>query len=284
MKAILILILTSTFFAGNAGANLNSHFYCPNSLPYANPADNGYPYEEISFQSADGTELSGWFIPAQGKAIGTVIHFHGHSRNISYHYRYVSWLPEKGFNLFMLDYRGYGKSQGSPSRRGVYEDSVAAMNYIKTRTDIDQSKLIVFGQSLGGANAMCVTGKNKFDGVVGVAVDSAFSSYRSIAVDQVGWLKPLAYLLIGNELSPKKYVDAISPTPLLIMHGTDDVVVPYKHAKKLFKEAHKSKTLWTLDGGQHIDALSERKEEMIPRLQSLFIEWVSASPKPLETP
>lgn len=134
------------------------------------------------------------------------------------HYPQVSWLPAKGFNLFVFDYRGYGKSQGVPSRKGVYEDSVAAVEYIKSRTDIDQGKLILFGQSPGGANAVCVAGKNKFDGVVGIAIDSAFSSYKSIAIDRVHWLKPLAFFMIGNKLSPKRHVDGISPTPLLIIH------------------------------------------------------------------
>jgi len=277
MKTTLALAVAMTTIVFNAAADLDSHFYHPDQRSYANPAEDGYPYEDVRFQSADGTRLSGWFIPAQRKAAGTVVHFHGNARNMGSHYPYVSWLPAKGFNLFVFDYRGYGKSQGIPSREGVYEDSVAAVEYIKSRTDIDQGKLILFGQSLGGANAVCVLGKNKFDGVVGIAIDSSFSSYKSIAIDHVHWLKPVAFFMIGNKLSPKKYVGNLSPTPLLIIHGTNDEVVPYKHAERLFKKANEPKTLWTIKDGQHIDALDRYEKEMEPRLHAQFIEWVNGA-------
>jgi len=280
MKTTLALALAMAAIVFQAAANLNSHFYHPDHRAYTNPAEDGYAYEDVQFLSADGTLLFGWFIPAKGKAVGTVIHFHGNAQNMSAHYPYVSWLPAKGFNLFVFDYRGYGKSQGVPSRKGVYEDSVAAVELIKSRTDIDQDKLILFGQSLGGANAVCVLGKNKFDGVVGIAIDSTFSSYKSIAMDHVTWLKPFAYLLIGNKLSPKKYVDDISPTPLLIIHGTSDKTVSYKHAKRLFKKANEPKTLWTIQSGQHIDALRRHEKEMIPRLHTQFAEWVGSRQPP----
>ncbi len=283
MKTVLALILAMAATAPGSVAGLNSRFYYPDHRIYSTPADDGYAFEEIAFQSLDGTRLSGWFIPAQGKAIGTVIHFHGNARNMGFHYPYVSWLPAKGFNLFLFDYRGYGKSEGTPTRKGVYEDSVAAVEYIKSRTDIDQGKIILFGQSLGGANALCVAGKNRFDGVVGIAVDSAFSSYKSVAMEHVHWLKPAAFFLIGNKLSPKRHVGDIAPTPLLIIHGTADQTVPYEHAKKLFARANEPKALWTIEGGRHIDALGSHRDEIMPRLCAQFTEWV-ASPAPPHSP
>ena len=214
-KKLRIIILLS--IAGFAWAGLDSKiFYFPDHQEYTTPAANRYQYEEIQFHSKDGTKLSGWFIPAQGKALGTVIHFHGNAQNMSAHYSFVSWLPANGFNLFVFDYRGYGKSEGKVSRQGVYEDSVAAVKYIKSRTDIDQNKIILFGQSIGGANALTVAGNNHFDGVVGVATDSAFSSYIGVALDHTTILKPFAALLISNKLSPKKTIQNIAPVPLQI--------------------------------------------------------------------
>ncbi len=274
MKINRILIGVTALLVFHANAGLNAHFYNPDNRTYANPAEDGYAYEEIQFPSKDGTLLSGWFIPAEGTALGTVIHFHGNSRNMGSHYSYVSWLPRKGFNLFLFDYRGYGESQGVPSRQGVYEDSVAAMKYIKSRTDIDQNKLILFGQSLGGANALSVLGQNRIEGVAGLVVDSTFWSYKSIAMYHVTGLKPVAFFTIGNSLSPKRQIDKISPTPLIIIHGTDDAMIPYKYAKRLFKKANEPKALWTIQGGLHIDALSTHREEMVPRLYAQFCEWV----------
>jgi fermentation-respiration switch protein FrsA (DUF1100 family) len=272
---IKVFAAAGILIASGANAGLDALFYHPDNRAYTNPAKDGYTYEDVQFPSADGTRLSGWFIPATGKAIGTVIHFHGNAQNMSAHYSFISWLPANGFNLFVFDYRGYGKSEGTPSRKGVYEDSVAAVEYVKSRTNIDQRKIIVFGQSIGGANALVVMGRNHVDGIVGVATDSAFSSYKSVATEHAGLLKPLAYCLIGNTLSPKKYVGNISPTPLLIIHGTADRVASYQHAQKLFEHANEPKQLWTLEGAQHTEALGRYRAEVAPRLLAQFMAWVN---------
>jgi fermentation-respiration switch protein FrsA (DUF1100 family) len=276
-KIIYGLIVATSLISSNVPAGLDSLFYHPNHQKYSTPSNDGYSYEEVQFSSADGTVLSGWFIPAKGKALGTVIHFHGNAQNMSAHYSYVSWLPSNGFNLFTFDYRGYGNSEGSPTRTGVYEDSIAAMNHVKSRTDIDQDKIIVFGQSIGGANALVVMGNNSFAGVVGVATDSAFSTYKSVAGEHIGLFKPLAYCFIGNKLSPQKYIANISPIPVLIIHGTQDRVASYNHAVKLFKTANEPKQLWTIENGGHTAALGPFRTEMAPRLHSRFIEWVNGS-------
>lgn len=265
----LVLAVSSVVHAG-----LDNLFYHPDDTVYATPKNDGYTYEEVEFFSKDATPLSGWFVPAKGKAMGTVIHFHGNAQNMSAHYSFVAWLPANGFNLFVFDYRGYGKSKGELSRKGVYEDGVAAVEYIKSRTDIDQSRIILFGQSLGGANAIAVAGSNDFEGIVGVATESAFSTYKSAATDHAGLLKPLAALVIGNKFSPKKAVKNISPTPLLIIHGTHDQVVDYKHANKLFKEAAEPKKLWTIKGGRHTEALGKYRNEYAPKLHAVFKSWV----------
>ena len=274
------LITLALSISSIAHAGLDDLFYHPDNKVYATPKNDGYAFEEVVFASRDKTELSGWFIPAKGKALGTVIHFHGNAQNMSAHYSYVSWLPASGFNLFVFDYRGYGKSKGKLSRKGVYEDSVAAVEYIQSRADIDPSKIILFGQSLGGANAMAVAGENRFKGIVGVVSESAFSSYKSVATEHAGLFKPLAPLVIGNKFSPKKSVKKISPIPLLIIHGTRDPVVAYKHAGKLFKEAKAPKELWTIQGGQHTEALGKYRKEYAPRLHALFKVWVSVKPQP----
>ena len=272
-------ITLALFISSIAHAGLDDLFYHPDNKVYTTPKKDGYAFEEVVFASRDKTELSGWFIPAKGKALGTVIHFHGNAQNMTAHYSYVSWLPASGFNLFVFDYRGYGKSKGKLSRKGVYEDSVAAVEYIKSRTDIDQGKIILFGQSLGGANAIAVAGENRFKGIVGVVSESAFSSYKSVATEHAGLFKPLAPLVIGNKFSPKKSVKKIAPTPLLIIHGTADQVVAYKHAKKLFKEAKAPKELWTIRGGRHTEAFGKYRKEYALKLHALFKLWVTAKPQ-----
>lgn len=221
--------------------------------------------------------LSGWFIPATTPALGTVIHFHGNAQNMTSHYSFVSWLPRNGFNLFVFDYRGYGSSDGTPTREGVYQDSVAAIRCVRARGDIDRDKIIVMGQSLGGANAIAVVGRNRFDGIVGVVIDSAFSSYEEVGKNHVGLLlKPLAGSLLSNAYSPIDFVAEISPIPLIIIHGTADRVVPYYHGKRLHEKAKAPKELWTVKTGRHTEAFSRYRREMIPRLLKRFQTWVAA--------
>jgi fermentation-respiration switch protein FrsA (DUF1100 family) len=127
----------------------------------------------------------------------------------------------------------------------------------------------VFGQSLGGANAIAAVGGNKFDGIVGVVIDSAFSSYEEVGKDHVG-------SLLTDRYSPIRVVDKISPTPLVIMHGTDDQVVPYYHAKRLYARAKAPRELWTFHGGRHTDALRQRRGETVSRLLTCFRIWLKA--------
>jgi len=239
-------------------------FYYPDHNVYDTPSRHGLQFEEVTFTSKDGTALNGWFVPSVGPAQGTVIHFHGNALNMTAHFGFVSWLPAAGFNLFVFDYRGSGKSAGKPERQGLYEDSMAALDYLEQRPGIDHDRLLVLGQSLGGANAITALGSRPRKSVRAVAIDSTFASYRGIVQDKIGempllsWFRwPLSYLLIGNSLSPEEYVARIAPTPLLLMHGTADAVIPYSHGKRLFDLAVEPKQFWTIEGGEHTSALSD---------------------------
>src|SRR5512145_1917489 len=150
-SSLLLLVVAVTFSCQGCVGGM---FYYPDQEVYDTPDRHGLKYEDVTFPSRDGTSLSGWFIPAVGPPKGTVVHFHGNAQNMTSHFGFVSWLPSRGFNLFVFDYRGYGKSAGRPERQGIYEDSLAALDYIATRPGIDHDRLVVLGQSLGGANAI----------------------------------------------------------------------------------------------------------------------------------
>ena len=235
--------------------------YYPDHRIYQTPQQQGLRFDEVRFTSTDGTPLTGWFVPSQGKAKGTVIHFHGNAQNMTAHFSFVDWLPAEGFNVFTFDYRGYGRSGGTPQRQGIYNDCIAAIKYVQTRSGTETNKLLVLGQSLGGANALAVLGENHFPGVRAVAIDSTFYSYRSIVRDKIGeipilWIAkwPLSFLVINNRHSPGSVVQNISPTPLVLIHGTSDHVIPYHHAQDLLKKAREPKQLWTVKNGDHTEA------------------------------
>jgi len=238
-------------------------FYYPDSRVYGTPADAKLEYEKVTFASRDGTRLNGWFVPAVDKPLGTVIHFHGNAQNMTAHFSFVNWIPREGFNLFVFDYRGYGQSEGNPTRRGVYEDAVAAIEYARSRKDVDPDRLLILGQSLGGANAIAALGYNRFDGVRAVAIESSFYSYRQIVRETIAHIPvvsllrwPLSFLVVGNGYSPGKVIDRLAPVPLLLIHGTSDRVIPLHHGEQLFKKADEPKQFWVIENGRHTEAFT----------------------------
>lgn len=238
---------------------VQSLLYYPDRILYDTPSRVGLKYEQVAFASRDGTRLAGWFVPATGHADptyarGTVIHYHGNAQNLSAHWRFVEWLPERGFNVFVFDYRGYGASEGSPEPKGVFEDSDSALNYLRSRVDIDPGRLLVFGQSLGGANAIAVVGSGNRAGVKAIAVEGTFFSYSSVAGDRLFGVGAL----MDDTYSPDRYVARLTPLPFLLLHGTDDRVVPYAHAERLLARANEPKRLIAVQGGGHTEALTSR--------------------------
>ena len=148
----------------------------------ATPGKFGLAYEPVHFASEDGTGLYGWFLPARGEAAATVLFLHGNAENISTHIASVAWLPARGFNVFLFDYRGYGASGGKPTLAGAQHDTEAAMQVLLLRADIDRSRIVVFGQSLGGAlAAYYVAHARSRDAIRALVSDSAFQlpGYRA---------------------------------------------------------------------------------------------------------
>lgn len=276
MRPIAYVFLAGALALGGCVSPL---FYQPSRRLYQTPADVGLPFEEASFRSADGTPLHGWFLPARGRARGTVIHFHGNAQNMSAHFRFVDWLPGEGFNVFVFDYRGYGHSGGTPDRRGLVEDGRAAIRYVRSRPDVDTNRIVVLAQSLGGANAVVALATLRAAGVRAVALESTFSSYRAIVRDKIAlipvlaWLRgPLSYVLVSNRYSPDAYIARLAPMPVLLLHGTADPVVPYRHAGRLFDAAAPPKDLWTLEGAGHTEAFAQQRERYAPLLATFFCE------------
>lgn len=271
-KNILILILV-LIVSGCA----NRFFYYPTQNTYSIPDKKKYSYEDISFKSKDGASLHGWFFKSGKKSKGTIIYFHGNSQNISAHFSFVSWLPKKGYNLFMFDYRGYGKSEGKPFRKGLYKDCTAALEYIFSRQDIDNNRIFLLGQSLGGAYALAVMKEDISKKLKGAAIDSAFYSYREIVKDKiavvpvVSLLKtPLSYICVSNDLSPEYILENVK-IPVIVFHGTCDKVVPFRHGKMIYKGLPEPKKFIEIPGGNHVEGFI-RKEEKYRDILVNFIE------------
>jgi len=255
-----------------------SVFFQPSSNLFATPGEFGLDYERVEFAAADGTPLFAWFLPARGEPRGTVLFLHGNAENISTHFSSVAWMPAAGFSVLAFDYRGYGASQGHPTLRGVQLDIDAAMRVLLARSDVDPGRIIVFGQSLGGALAIYWVAHSKERAHVrAVVVDSAFSDYRLIAQEKLAWpLQWLPALVVDNDYSPQAAVKALSPIPFLLIHGEEDAIVPPEHSRRLYDGAAEPKDLWIVPGAGHIQALKARA--MRERLTAFLRRSVQAAP------
>ena len=255
-RGVLVLmgLLLLSVFQG-----CNGLFYHPNSSQYRS-LDSIAGAEELTFASDDGTKLHAWFLHAQGAPKGTVVYFHGNAQNLTSHISYVDWLPAEGFDVFAFDYRGYGQSEGSASRQGLHEDSLAALGYISTRPGVDADRLVVLAQSLGGACAAAALGEGAVK-VRGLVLDSTFAHYIGMANEVLGGTfltYPLAWLLLSNSHSPAQSIASIAPTPILCFHSLEDPVVPIRQGRALYAAAGEPKTFVEVSAPGHAVATKSR--------------------------
>jgi fermentation-respiration switch protein FrsA (DUF1100 family) len=245
-------------------ASCGSLFFYPQKQLYYNPVAERFSHREVNFKTSDGLVLNGWFFDAKPKALGTILVLHGNAENLSTHVNSVLWLVPEGFNLFIFDYRGYGKSEGSPSIKGVHLDAEAALRTVLSLPETENGKVIVLGQSLGGAIAVytVATFAHK-DRIAALVIDSAFASYRLIAREKLGdffltwpFQYPLSFL-VSDSYSPLRWIRKITPVPILIMHGRNDPVVPVHHGLMLYAAANQPKEFWETEEPGHIRSFAD---------------------------
>ena len=235
----------------------SSLFFYPMDPWVQNPARQGLDYEDVVLIHPKGLRIHGWWLPAEGAARGTVYFLHGNAQNVSTHLMNVHWLPERGYNVFLLDYRGYGLSEGDPDLEGAQADIQLGLDWLSQSGRLDGTPLVLFGQSLGGSMATGVLARERNDGVVDcVMLEAPFASYRDVASDVMArsWLLwPLRWMVIptlpARAMDPERHVAALAPRPLLILHSKEDPVVPYAQGRRLYSAAQAPKTFQPLKGG-----------------------------------
>jgi hypothetical protein len=245
------------------------------------PDQIGLEYEEVEFEATDGVRLHGWFLPARAPRRGSILFLHGNAENISTHIASVAWLPARGFDVLLFDYRGYGRSEGSPSLAGLHLDFDAALATMAARPEPDPDRIVVFGQSLGASLAItALAASPRREQVRALVIEGAFTSYRELAREKLAgfWLTwplqaPLG-LTIDDSYRPIDAIGELAPLPLLIVHGEADRVVPPAHALALYEAAHPPKTLWLVPGAGHISAFATpvNRAELVDYLAGTLAE------------
>jgi fermentation-respiration switch protein FrsA (DUF1100 family) len=223
-------------------------FYWPDDATHVHGEDaNGeVGARDVWFASSDGTRLHGWWLEASATRVGTVVYCHGNHANLTHHVRFVRWLPAHGFDVLIFDYRGYGQSEGTPSREGTVDDAVAAIDLALAR---DPHGTVLFGHSLGGAIGTVAAGRRP--AVRAIAVEATFATYRAAARAQAPLFAFAVPWLVSSGLDPIDSMDRLPPRPVLVIHSDDDAIVPFELGRELFERAREPRAFHHARGAGH---------------------------------
>jgi len=230
------------------------------------PSDIGLQYEDIFLNASDRVKIHGWFVPAEN-AYATVLYFHGNAGNVSHRVEIARMFYDKGINFFIIDYRGFGKSSGTPAEEGTYLDGIAAYNYLTEERKIPPEQVIIYGKSLGVAIAVDTAIKVK----AGLLIcESGFTSTKDMAKDMFKFI-PL-WLFTGQKYDTLSKIDKVS-IPKLIIHSQNDEIVPFSHGKRLFEKANEPKEFYVMRGG-HNDAFYIYNKEVMERIDNFLKKYL----------
>jgi uncharacterized protein len=225
----------------------NKLIFHPIRYPDGDWEPNGLVVEDVWFQADDGTKLHGWFVPHPApKAV--VLFTHGNGGNITHRSDLMHEMRARlGVATFAFDYRGYGRSDGSPSGKGILADARAARVWLMNKTGLPADRLVLFGESLGGAVAVQLAADG---GARGLVLQNTFDSLGAVAACHYPWAP--VRLLLSTKLDSVGAIRAYHG-PLLQFHGDRDRIVPYDCGRRLFEAANEPKQLVTVAGGDHND-------------------------------
>ncbi|MEF8792871.1 alpha/beta hydrolase [Thiohalorhabdus sp.] len=247
--AYLAALLLLGYLVIVAVAYINQHrmLYLPDQFgrePTATPADIGLSYTEVTLTAADGVELHGWHVPAAAER-GAVALFHGNAGNIGHRLETLRLLNDLGLATLIIDYRGYGRSEGQPSEAGTYRDAEAVWHHLSEERDIDPDRIVVFGRSLGAAIAARLAARHTPAALI---LESPFTSVPELAAEiypylPVRWLSRYRYATADYA--------AQAACPLLVIHSSDDDIVPIAHGRAVYQRASGPKRFLELTGGHN---------------------------------
>lgn len=224
--------------------------YHPTRILTDNPGAIERSWDDVSFFAQDGVQLHGWFIPASTNSVRkewVVLFCHGNGGNISHRLDSYEALLTEGLNVFVFDYRGYGKSEGVPSEHGTYLDAEAAYQWV-IKKGFAAEQIIVLGESLGGGIGSELAMRQP---IAGLILQSSFTSIPAIGAELFPWLPVRLLAKIKYDTASKL---PLLKAPLLIMHSRADTLIGYHHAEANFAVAKDPKMIWELDG-DHNDTL-----------------------------
>ena len=230
----------------------------------ASPADIGLAYEDVWLTNADGYTLHGWYV--QGPKTDTrctALFVHGNAGNISHRLDMLKVIHDLGLHCLIFDYQGYGQSQGSPTEQGLYMDAETAWNWLVGSKDVHGEEIVCWGRSLGGPVAARLA-RDKSPGAL--IIESTFTSLPELGQKHYPFLP--VKLISRLSFPTLAYIQEVN-CPVLVVHSSQDDLVPYVFGQKLYKAACEPKKLLTIQG-DHISGFLVSKNRYVRGIQEFL--------------
>lgn len=221
------------------------HIYNPTAAIATTPDKHGLKFEPVDFATTDDLMLHGWFVPRpvdNSSKERVVLFFHGNTGNISDCMSTLTMFHRLGLATFIFDYRGYGRSQGSPTERGTYDDAEAAWIYLLRDRGIKAEDVIVLGRSLGAAIAAAQAARHTPGALV---IESTFTSAPELAAELFRFVP--ARLMSRFKYNVRENIASVR-CPVLVVHSGEDEVIPFHHGKRLYEVAKEPKAFLEING------------------------------------
>ena len=233
--------------------------YFPDRPFVAGPADHGFVHEDVELVAEDGVKLHAWWLPVAG-AVRTALFLHGNAGNVSYWVETATAFRDTGWNTLLLDYRGYGRSEGEPSEQGTYLDARAAWLHLVRERGLDPLSIVIVGRSLGGGVATWLAEHHPAAGLV---LEATFTSIADVVAHAAPLPGIRRFVRLGYpSLERMPGLDL----PLLVVHGRGDTLVPFEHGRALYDAAPEPKRFVELRGG-HNDAFTMSRADYVAALK-----------------
>lgn len=243
------LIMMGALMAFLSGCVERTLVFFPTTYPTGNWTPRDLDFEDAWFATEDGTTLHGWYLAAP-EPRGFLLFAHGNGGNLSDRADIVRVLNEDlGLSVLIFDYRGYGRSEGAPSIKGILEDGRAAQQWLRRRENIDVNDIVLLGRSLGSSVMVYLAAEH---GARALILEGAFSSMTDVAKHRYPWLP--ASLLLRRDIKADELIEQYHG-PLLQSHGVQDTIIPIELGRKLFRAANEPKDFIELPGLNHNDPL-----------------------------
>ncbi|MGM0982990.1 MAG: alpha/beta hydrolase [Pseudomonadota bacterium] len=232
------------------------------------PRDRGLAYESVTLRTGDDLRLDAWWVPAQATR-GSLLFLHGNAGNISHRLDSIEQFHRLGLSVLILDYRGYGKSEGSPSEDGTALDARSGWRWLRETADLPPDEIVVFGRSLGAAVAANLARELKGEArPAALILESPFRSVPELAqrlypILPARWLSRFDY-------DTAAYV-AQSEAPVLVIHSREDDIIPFAEGEAVHEAAPEPKRLLVI-GGSHNTGFLESEAVYLTGIDDFLTE------------